>query len=113
MERCGAPAPQRDIPDACRDYPLRVPRGVVGPAGLEPASTPTQEGQDTGVGDDTPAPNSTSSSTPDLIAQLAALVRRALAAGTGPLPRALRQDLAQLLVGEGTARDSQGDGGRS
>lgn len=40
VERCGAPAPQRDIPDACRDYPLRAPRGVVGPAGLEPATRP-------------------------------------------------------------------------
>ena len=98
VERCGAPAPQRDIPDACRDYPLRAPRGVVGPAGLEPASTesqPAEPSRDTarGVGND-----STSASTAAAVAQLEALVRAVLAAGQVALPRSVRRDLAHLLV---------------
>ena len=70
---------------------------VVGPAGLEPATTESQVADAPLVTQPDPRANSTSASTVAPVAELAALVRHALAAGL-PLPRDLRVDIARLLV---------------
>jgi len=77
---------------------IAAPSRVVGPAGLEPASTTPQVFVSYRDSDRTPHDNSTSDST--LVAELAATIRAALAAGPSTLPPSLRADIARL-VGEG------------
>ena len=68
---------------------------MVGPAGLEPAITKSQVAEAARDSEHDLRANSTSVST--VLADLAATVREALAAGLG-LPRQLRADIARLLV---------------
>jgi integrase len=76
-------------------------RGIMGPAGLEPATTKSQPAEATRVTEPRPGDPSTSAST-EVAAQLAASVDQAIAAGALRLPRTLRAAVARLLV-EGDA----------